>query len=70
MTKELRNLMAAYRENLQYIQELQKQSHDMGTKPRSYVFSKKVGWTVNTSKPNAIRSWKQSYLGFFEFYTY
>ena len=28
LTKELRNLMAAYRENLQYIQELQKQAND------------------------------------------
>ena len=53
-TKKLRNLIAAYRGNLQYAQELQKQAHDKGTKLRSYASSKKV-W-LNTkyikTKPN------------------
>ena len=40
LTKELRNLMAAYRENLQHAQELPKQAHDKGIKPRSYASNK------------------------------
>ena len=31
--------------------------------------ARKFGWTANISKPNAIRSWRQSSLGLFEFYT-
>ena len=42
LTKILRNLIVAYRKNLQYAQKLQKQSYDMRTKPRSYIFGKKV----------------------------
>ena len=42
LNKELRNLMAACRENLQHAQELQKQAHDEGTKPRSYALGEKV----------------------------
>ena len=42
LTKKLRNLMAAYKKNLQYVKKLQKQSHNIGTKPRSYVPVKKV----------------------------
>ena len=37
LTKKLKNIMAAYRENLQHTQELQKRAHNRGTKPRSYV---------------------------------
>ena len=42
LTKELRNLIAAYRANLQHAQELQKRAHDKGTKPKSYVPGEKV----------------------------
>ena len=42
LTKKLRNLIAACRENLQYAQELQKRAYNKGTKPRSYAFSEKV----------------------------
>ena len=38
--------MAAYRdacrENLNNVQKLQKRAHNKGTKPKSYVFSKKI----------------------------
>ena len=46
LTEELRTLMAAYRENLQHAQELQKRAHDKGTKPKSYAPSEKV-WLNN-----------------------
>ena len=42
LTKKLRNLMAACKENLQHAQELQKQIHDKRTKPRSYALGEKV----------------------------
>ena len=42
LNKELRNLIAAYKKNLQQAQELQKQAHDKGTKLRSYAFGEKV----------------------------
>ena len=42
LTEKLRNLIAAYRENLQHIKELQKQANNKGTKPRSYISGEKV----------------------------
>ena len=42
LTRKLRNLMAAYRENLQHAKKLQKQAHNKETKPRSYATGKKV----------------------------
>ena len=41
LTKKLRNLMAAYRENLEHAHELQKQTHNKGIKPRSYAPNEK-----------------------------
>ena len=45
-TKELNNLIAACRENLQHAQKLQKRAHNKGTKPRSYAPGEKV-WLNN-----------------------
>ena len=42
LTEELRNLMAAYKENLQHAQELQKRAHNKGNKPKNYAPSEKV----------------------------
>ena len=42
LTKELRNLMAAYRKNIYYAQELQKQAYNKRTKFRNYTFGEKV----------------------------
>ena len=42
LTKELRNLIAVSRKNLQHVQKLQKQAHNKGIKPRNYTLSKKV----------------------------
>ena len=56
LTKELRNLMAAYRKNLQHAQEPQKQAHNKGTKPRSYALGEKV-W-LNSKYIKTKRNWK------------
>ena len=42
LTKKLRNLMAAWRKNLQHTQKLQKRAYNKGTKPKSYTPSEKV----------------------------
>ena len=39
---ELRELMIVCREDFHHTQELQKQGHDKGVKPRSYIFDDKV----------------------------
>ena len=39
---ELRELMIVYQENLHHAQELQKQAHNKGVKPRSYAPNEKV----------------------------
>ena len=56
LTEELRNLMAACRENLQHAQKLQKRAHDKGTKPRSYAPGEKV-W-LNSKYIKTKRNWK------------
>ena len=42
LTKELKNLIASCRENLQHTQELQKRAHDKGAKPKNYAPSEKA----------------------------
>ena len=42
LAEELRELMIVYCKNLHHAQELQKQAHDKGAKPRSYASGKKV----------------------------
>ena len=42
LSAELRELMIVCRENLHHTQELQKQTHDKGVKPRSYAPSEKI----------------------------
>ena len=39
---ELRNLMTVYQQNLHHAQELEKQAHNKGVKPQSYVSGDKV----------------------------
>ena len=42
LTEKLKNLIATWKKNLQYAQELQKRANNTRTKPRSYAFDKKV----------------------------
>ena len=50
LTKKLRNLIAAYRENLQHAQKLQKRAYNKETKPRSYAPGKKIWLNSNYIK--------------------
>ena len=63
LTKELRNLMTACRENLQHAQELQKRAHDKGTKPRSYASSKKVWLNSKYIKTKRNRKLEAKFFG-------
>ena len=56
LTKELRNLMATCKKNLQHAQELQKRAYDKGIKPKSYIPSKKV-W-LNSKYIKTKCNWK------------
>ena len=53
---ELRELMIVCGENLHHAQELQKQAHDKGVKPRSYALGEKV-W-LNSKYIKTKRNWK------------
>ena len=48
--------MAVCKKNLQHTQELQKQAHNKGTKPRSYAFSEKI-W-LNSKYIKTKSNWK------------
>ena len=65
LTKKLRNLIAAYRENLQHAQELQKQAHNKGTKPRSYASNKKVWLNSKYIKTKRNRKLEAKFFGTF-----
>ena len=53
---ELQDLMTVWRENLHHAQELQKQVHDKGVKPRSYAPGDKV-W-LNSKYIKTKQNWK------------
>ena len=65
LTKEVRNLIVACRENLQYAQELQNRAHDKGIKPRSYVPSKKVWLNSKYIKTKRNRKLEAKFFGHF-----
>ena len=66
LIKKLETLMAVYRENLQYDQELQKQAHDKRTKPRSYVPSERVWLNSKYIKTKYNRKLKLKFFGPFQ----
>ena len=65
LTEELRNLIVAYRENLQHAQELQKRAHDKRTKPRSYARSKKVWLNSKYIKTKCNQKLEAKFFGIF-----
>ena len=65
LTKELRNLMAACRKNLQYAQKLQKQAHNKGIKTRSYALGEKVWLNSKYIKTKCNRKLETKFFGFF-----
>ena len=65
LTKELRNLMTTYKENLQQTQELQKRAHNKGTKFRSNVPSKKFWLNSKYIKNKCNRKLEIKFFGSF-----
>ena len=66
LTKELGNLMATCRENLQHAQELQKRAHDKETKPRNYAPSEKVWLNSKYIKTKRNRKLEAKFFGPFQ----
>ena len=66
LTKELRNLMAACKENLQHTQELQKQAHNKGIKPKSYVPNEKIWLNSKYIKTKRNRKLEAKFFGSFQ----
>ena len=66
LANELRELMAMYRENLQQTQDLQKQAHNKGTKPRSYAPGNKVWLNSKYNKTKQNRKLEAKFFGLFQ----
>ena len=60
---ELRELMIVCRENLHHAQELQKQAHDKGVKPRSYAPGDKVWLNSKYIKTKRNRKLEAKFFG-------
>ena len=60
---ELRKLMIVCRENLHHAQELQKQAHDKGVKPRSYAPGDKVWLNSKYIKTKRNRKLEAKFFG-------
>ena len=65
LTKKLRNLMTAYRKNLQYAQELQKRAYNKGAKPKSYDLGEKVWLNSKYIKTKYNRKLDAKFFGSF-----
>ena len=65
LTKELRNLMAIYKKNLQHAQKLQKKAHNNGTKPRNYALGKNVWLNSKYIKTKYNRKLETRFFGSF-----
>ena len=63
LSAELRELMIVCRENLHHAQELQKQAHDKGVKPRSYASGEKVWLNSKYIKTKRNRKLEAKFFG-------
>ena len=63
LSAELRELMIVCQENLHYAQELQKQAHDKGVKPRSYAPGEKVWLNSKYIKTKRNRKLEAKFFG-------
>ena len=62
LSTELRELMIVCRENLRHTQELQKQAHDKGVKPKSYASNDKVWLNSKYIKTKQNRNLKAKFF--------
>ena len=58
--------MAACKENLQHTQELQKQAHNKGIKPKSYVPNEKIWLNSKYIKTKRNRKLEAKFFGSFQ----
>ena len=65
LSSELRELMTVCQQNLHHAQELQKQAHDKGVKPRSYAPGDKVWLSSKHLKTKRNRKLEAKFLGLF-----
>ena len=63
LSAELRDLMIVCRKNLHHVQELQKQAHDKGVKPRSYTSGEKVWLNSKYIKTKRNRKLEAKFFG-------
>ena len=66
LTKELRELMKIYCQNLLHAQELQKRAHDKGIKSYSYASNKKVWLNSKYIKTTRNKKLKSKFFGLFQ----
>ena len=66
LSAELRELMIVCRENLYHAQELQKQAHDKGVKPGSYIPGEKDWLNNKYIKTKRNRKLKAKFFGLFQ----
>ena len=66
LSSELRELMTVCQQNLHHAQELQKQAHDKGVKPRSYAPGDKVWLSSKHLKTKRNRKLEAKFLGPFQ----
>ena len=65
LSTKLRELMIVCRENLHHAQELQKQAHDKGVKPRSYASGDKIWLNSKYIKTKHNRKLEAKFFGLF-----
>ena len=63
LSAELRELIIVCRKNLHYAQELQKQAHDKGVKPQSYVPGEKIWLNSKYIKTKQKRKLEAKFFG-------
>ena len=65
ISSELRNLIAAYQQNLYHAQEIQKQAHNKRVKPQSYAPGEKIWLNSKYLKTKRNCKLEAKFLGFF-----
>ncbi len=68
LTKELRELIEVYCQNLLHVQELQKKAHDKGVKSRSYALGEKVWLNSKYIKMKRNKKFKSKFFGPFQIF--
>ena len=65
LSSKLQELITMCQQNLQHVQEFQKQAHNKRVKPQSYVLGNRVWLSSKHLKTKQNRKLKAKFLGFF-----